>query len=462
MPSEFQVGAPPPATYTPALPTVLTPPPAGKGVAFNAAVNLEPGYTEEEFLLSGTANIYEHDGERRLVVKATGRPYTTRILVRYPTDPARFSGVINVDFLHPEIGGQSLWMFGRDYITRKGNAYIQMTLSREVHNPLISGPPMSAARRLKEFDPVRYAAIEFEDYGVNWDIMSQVGRLIRTDSPLNPLRAYIPKQSIAGGWSGSGAVTLFYINEGFHARAKLPDGSNIYDGYLVGEPSWYPRINAACTDADDLPEVHPMQLVQPRDAPAISLYSMGVTTLMGRHRRRPDSDAPDDRYRMYMVGGSGHVGRAHLAEMAAAAVDRPPSNYPIGAFPLDHYFALTLDHLARWSAGGFTPPRAEPLQFGDDGKLALDEDRNPVGGVRSVQLDVPTAGNFPNSGSMFAGMNSARVPLSGETLRARYGDEAGYVARVTRRAGELVAEGWLLPEDVDDVVAEARAFRFPD
>jgi hypothetical protein len=180
------------ASYVPPLPTALTKPPEGKGAAFLAARNLEAGYEEQEYLLSGTANIYEYGEGRQLLVKAANQPYTTRILVRYPHDKARFSGVINVDFLHPEIGSESVWMLGRNYITRSGNAYIQITTSREARNPIVTGPPMTAVSRIRAFDPVRYAPIDFADGGLSWDIISQVGRLIRSDSPLNPLRAFPP------------------------------------------------------------------------------------------------------------------------------------------------------------------------------------------------------------------------------------------------------------------------------
>lgn len=37
----------------------------------------------------------------------------------------------------------------------------------------------------------------------------------------------------------------------------------------------------------------------------------------------------------------------------------------------------------------------------------------------------------------------------------RYGDHAGFVARVRAVASEQVAAGWLLPADADHIVAQA-------
>ena len=42
------------------------------------------GYVEQEFFISGTANVYQFDGGGNVVVKTPNVPYTTRILVRRP------------------------------------------------------------------------------------------------------------------------------------------------------------------------------------------------------------------------------------------------------------------------------------------------------------------------------------------------------------------------------------------
>ena len=45
------------------------------------------GYVEEEFFVSGTANVYDWAPDGALTVKTPNAPYTTRILVRRPADP---------------------------------------------------------------------------------------------------------------------------------------------------------------------------------------------------------------------------------------------------------------------------------------------------------------------------------------------------------------------------------------
>src|SRR5687767_5992569 len=58
-----------------------------------AVVDLQKvGYVEEEFLVSGTANVYDWVADGSVRVKTPNAPYTTRILIRRPANAARFSG----------------------------------------------------------------------------------------------------------------------------------------------------------------------------------------------------------------------------------------------------------------------------------------------------------------------------------------------------------------------------------
>src|SRR4051812_9644446 len=59
------------------------------------------GYTEEEFIVSGNANVYDWAADGALNVKTPNAPYGTRILVRRPSNAARFSGTVVVELLFP-------------------------------------------------------------------------------------------------------------------------------------------------------------------------------------------------------------------------------------------------------------------------------------------------------------------------------------------------------------------------
>lgn len=440
-------------TQTPPLPTKVVEPPAGKGSAYLAAPNLDGGYVEKEYLVSGLANVYEYEDKGRVALKSPNQVYTTRILVRYPKDRGRFSGAVVFELLHPESGRQRLWVESRDYITSHGDAYLHVTTYRK---RLRRGRPgrripvgTTSIAKLKAFDPVRYADINYEEGGLTWDIIGQVGRFIRSDVSSNPLRGVDIKQVIVGGWSGSGALALLYISDGFHARLRMPDGSPIFDGYLVGEPAPpYPSINS---QSPALSRDDPRQKVQPRDVPAITLHSMSAVTFGTTYRVRPDSDDLNDRYRFYEVAGGAHISRR---------AGNPKCDFPISEFPLHHYFNLSIDYLKRWSQGKIVPPRADRIAVKPDGSVKLDEHGNPVGGIRSTATEVPVARYFPNSGTARPcrlGFG-AQEQFSAEKLRELYGSKDKYTTKVTQRANQLVRDGWLVKEDAEEVIRRASQF----
>ena len=51
-------------------------------------------------------------------------------------------------------------------------------------------------------------------------------------------------------------------------------------------------------------------------------------------------------------------------------------------------------------------------------------------------------------------------PFDKAQLLALYANHDTYVQRFSRRLDELVAEGWLLPEDADTMRSEARSLAF--
>src|SRR5690349_18666081 len=58
-----------------------------------ALVDLQKaGYVEEEYIVSGAANVYEWLPDGSVKVKTPNAPYVTRILVRRPAEDGRFSG----------------------------------------------------------------------------------------------------------------------------------------------------------------------------------------------------------------------------------------------------------------------------------------------------------------------------------------------------------------------------------
>ena len=110
------------------------------------------GFVEEEYLVSGTANVYDWptDPMQSLIVKYSNAPYGTRILVRRPADPARFSGTVLVETMNPARGFDMAIMHGflSEHILETNSVWVGVSMPG-VHTSL------------KRYNPTRYAALTF-------------------------------------------------------------------------------------------------------------------------------------------------------------------------------------------------------------------------------------------------------------------------------------------------------------
>jgi hypothetical protein len=132
----------------------------------------------------------------------------------------------------------------------------------------------------------------------------------------------------------------------------------------------------------------------------------------------------------------------------------------MNSLPHSELFSMGLHHLVAWISDGVTPPRADRIEAGADGLFAKDEQGNSKGGVRCAQMDVPRLHYLSTPGSTEDGTPAFGVvgieePLPSEALGRLYRDHDDYVDRFNRRVDELVAQGWLLADDADEMRKEA-------
>src|SRR6185437_12704014 len=92
------------------------------------------GYVEEEFIVSGKANVYDWEADGSLKVKTADAPYATRILVRRPANRSRFSGHVVVELLNPARRFDWAMMSGyvRDSLMERGDAWVGITMPGSV------------------------------------------------------------------------------------------------------------------------------------------------------------------------------------------------------------------------------------------------------------------------------------------------------------------------------------------
>jgi hypothetical protein len=375
-------------------------------------------YLTEEYFVSGTAN---------------DAPYTTRIIVRRPVDPARFSGVAVAEALHA--GGRSLiFEWSRVSILTRRHLFVEI-----VHSP-------ANVTLLKTFNAERYAPLAIAQ-GQTHEILAQVGRLFKSGAaPLAPYR--VRYATLMGTSASSGTVRGYFPA---HAARRLPDGGPIFDGFLL-----------TSTNGNEPLAVVDVPMIQMPTQTEVATWAEA-----GIKYRRPDSDAPGNRFRLFEVAGMPHNNSRENPGFLNDPCTLPVTDFPAGAFT-----ALGLNYLIDWIAHGKTPPHAPPIEVDQDtakdgSYLALDEFGNAKGGVRNVWVDVPMArygvmgkGKTPATDRLCL-LAGTKVPLDAPVLARLYPSRDRYVARVDQRLKELIASGWFLEEYAADVRADARKALLP-
>lgn len=183
------------------------------------------GYTEQEFFYSGTAKAY---GEAH-----PPAPYTSRMLVYRPKDPAKFSGNVVVEWnnVTSQVDAPVDFMWLHPQIMAEGDAYIQ--ISAQQVGVCGSGPtctPMS----IKGIDPQRYRSLSHlgDEYAA--DIFSQAALAIRHPNGASPLGDLTAARVIAVGESQSAMELDKYISLGPDADAQ------VFDAFLIDADVHYP------------------------------------------------------------------------------------------------------------------------------------------------------------------------------------------------------------------------------
>ena len=419
------------------------------------------GYVEQEFFVSGSANVYDWLADGTLQTKAKDAPYTTRVLVRRPANASRFSGNVVVEsyMTARRYDWPIMWSYVYQSLMEHGDAWVGVTI-----------PANSAA--LKKFNPARYASISFanptpsancpggvED-GLRFDVLSQVGAALKTGTGvMGNLRVEAIYMTAQGG------DLLTYMNA-IHPSAKLASGKFVYDGYLSRNPGNIQRMNP-CSDA---PRANDARggFNRKFGVPVIAVVAQGEVPA-SLNLRRADSDDPADRFRLYEVAGVSHIDKAAYSQMPVvadqiAAVGASPGTpeWPLAItcdppIPLTGQPALTyiydaaFQHLFRWARKGIAPPKADRIQVHEQTVL-LDDYGNAKGGVRTPYVEVPVASYFvtsPGPGTCAELGHSSTLEPS--RLTGLYSDDKAYASKIAQASDRLAKEGWLTESDARKV-----------
>jgi hypothetical protein len=476
---------------------------------FSVEPPVPQGYVEEEFFFSGTGNLYEYTPTGIAIVTpcpaiaargCTNLAYTTRMLVKRPADPRKFSGNVIIEALNPSANFDiaAVWDRSDDYFVRNGDIFVGWTSKSVV------------VQTLKGFNPTRYAALNWPFVqspdnspndgvydGITFDIAAQIGALFKLNGPASPIHNFAVRHVFEAGFSQDGSFT-FTQADIFDALERLPGNRSVYDGYVPMGTNGPSDIDFGLTPAGALPAGDKRIQMQPRDVPVMQADTeteifLGTVVPNGLAFQRPDSDAINDRYRLWEVPGGSHVSNDSDAPVITLQLDfaelehiTPAQLPPNGCthqqlvtgptvgvpgvvdpntFPFSFVQNAVFADLVEWVDFGLPPPHA-PFITVDTTKtppqILRDQFGNAEGGVRTPFLDVPTATYVPfdtvAQQTLFSGfciLDGYNIPFGTAELDQLYPTHGQYVLRFATDANLLVANRfWLFP-DADTAIANA-------
>jgi hypothetical protein len=432
------------------------------------------GWSNQEFLLEGTARSYAPEAEAR---------YRTRVVVRRPFDPKRWNGSVVVEWFNVSGGLDAApdWSFVHRHLMREGFAWVGVSAQCA---GIEGGGLGSVSFPLKKMDERRYATLEHPGDAFAFDIFSQAGRAVRDGQLLGGLA---PRRVLAIGESQSAVFLVTYVNrvdadarvfDGFLLHGRGGNGASL-EGSMgvertlaeVAEAVGSGRGSALLSGSERIrDDVRVPVLTLQSETDVVGLGSAGA--------RQPDSP----RHRLWELAGAAHADTYLLVASALDDGSLPPERLaqllapttelfgmkvdaPINAGPQQHYvLQAALAHLDRWAGGGAPPPEAPRLELGSGGDpLALDAHGIARGGLRSPWVDAPTAvlSGFGQTGTEFAFLFGTTRPFDAATLRRLYpGGSRDFLARFAKATDEALARGFLLEADAAEIRALAACTRW--
>jgi hypothetical protein len=400
------------------------------------------GYVEEEFFIEGTANRYDTPAGQTGSVISSGHPYKTRIVVRRPTHPNKFNGVVILEWQNVS-GGFELdahWAPSWDHMMDRGYAWVGVSAQRVGVHGYGYGIP-GIENGLIDWSPLRYGTLDVTvggtilDDSLCYDVYAQAAQAVRNPAGIDPMDGLEVEMVLAVGASQSAGRLSVYHNS-IHPLHEVMDGFYL----LVGGAGLR-------TDLD-------VKVFQ---------YLSETDMLGGPARRMADSDV----FRGWEVAGTGHSsyvseiyrGPLELREFgerpfppavcALPTFARPPSNYVINQ---------QYDLLVRWLEQGVAPPTAPKLEFEsvDPPVMARNELGLALGGIQLSDIAVPIAlNNGVNFGGPFCGLYGTYQPFDDELLRELYPNHGDYVSAVAQsEQGNLMAD-YITLEGARETKAEA-------
>ena len=420
-------------------------------------------YVEEEFRMSGVANVYDKEGSWRsdgiwdVKVDRADQPYATRLLVRRPAIPENFNGIVVVEWFNNTafMDVDVIWAQSHQELLREGYAWIGVSAQ------------YFGVNMLKSWDGERYGDMHLPNDGYSYDIFSQAGLAVREYNELL-LGGFDVKGVIGAGESQSAIRLTTYVN------AFQDDAASVYDAMLI-----YSRFHLASPLKAGITLLSPSRAyIRPDNRIKIIQFETEQDLFMFLFRLARQDDT--DRLRTWELPGASHYDDYGVSTLLPQYQRDFPllSNIelgcknPLNQIPQHYVVNAALSSLSRWIVDDKAPPQAAPIEY-RFWRVVRDQHGNAKGGIRLPELEVPTAKhNYANYGVVGGGGNlfvnafacpflGNTVPFDEEKLKTLYSTHEEYVHQYVEAADAAREAGFLLPADYDEAVARAEAAAVP-
>jgi hypothetical protein len=469
------------------------------GYPYNATpVDLaKPGYVEEEFFITGTANRYNTPAGQRGNVIDVDHPYTTRLVVRRPRQAARFNGTVIVEWYNVSQGhdGEYEWFQSYAHLIRSGYAWVGVSAQN------------AGVNALKEWSPLRYAALDVSRGGtiigdaLSYDVFSAAALAVRGKANRDVMGGLRAQRLIATGHSQSAGRLYNYFHSVHPLTSKLFDAVLLHGGggrvspdlnvkvfKFLDESDVIGQANARVADSGgyrqwEVAGTSHLDAQFSRSMAALGLRVSGM---------RPVEGAPAIGGPSISGGEKGNGAPGNGAGQENDGVNGGCAQPPFSRVPSYHVLNAAFDATHRWIADGVAPPIAPPIELrqlpasstvaptADTGRgrggpagprweIVRDEIGLARGGIRLAAVAVPLAKNTgDNVGSPGAasggGERNCRLmgsfePFDAARLAALYPTRDVYVARVRETTEKNLKAGYIAKADADATIRDAEGFR---
>jgi len=444
------------------------------------------GYEEAEFLVAGEASSFTLKNERTSDGRWDVEPHTsagfrTRILVRRPLDPQRFSGTVVVEWNNVSggIDASPDWALLHRHLAVEGHAWVGVSAQKVG----IDGGGFVDGLHLKLLAPDRYETLVHPGDAWSFDIFSQVGLLLHDSQRDGVLGGLVAEHLVAAGESQSAACLVTYINaidpiakvfDGFFVHGRPGIGVTL-DGEFMPSSARAPEVEDVARTISDVGEC----IRDDVRVPVLVFQSETDVIVLGGGRA---DQRDNDSLRIWELAGAAHADTyllnasryddGTLDASRLADLLRPTSNLPIGrtdtpinAGPQQHYVGqAALSHLVAWVANRVPPPHAGRLDR-DSGRngFRLDQVGNALGGIRTPWVEVPTAllSGLGQTGETFAMLFGRTEPFDDSTLSTLYPKgKAEYLEKFEASLDSATSAGFILVEDRAEIL-DLAANSFP-